>query len=304
MLAQALDPIHDSRHGLAPDGRESLAFILSLPQQRIGVIMYSWVTGTSVAGAMLAVFGDGAGPAPVIQVLDGIAVPAGMGFDDWRVGPMQIRHEHALERASLRFAGAEASIEFSFDAIGPAYNYGQHQDGCPWFLADDRFEQSGRAAGMLTIGEQTIPYETTAHRDHSWGTRDWAGARHWKWINIQAGDALAVHAMEIDAGPDSGVRGYITKQGETAELTAIASAETTFGPGLMHETYAARLTDALGRATVIAFTARAPFEFKVDPRLTLNEVSGSGTIDGIAGVGHIEMAWPPEEIARHRVSTG
>src|SRR5438094_599627 len=53
--------------------------------------------------------------------------------------------------------------------------------------ADGRFEQSGRVQGTLRVAGRTIPFDTTAHRDHSWGTRDWSSLHHWKWISGQGG---------------------------------------------------------------------------------------------------------------------
>jgi hypothetical protein len=44
-------------------------------------------------------------------------------------------------------------------------------------------------------------------------------------------------------------------------------------------------------------TTFALFEFKVSPLATLNEGSMSVEIDGVKGVGHVEMCWPQSYLA-------
>src|SRR3546814_1522949 len=54
-----VDVVHDGRHVL-PDvamGRESIPYIVVLPEHRIAFFTYTWVSKDSVAGAALAVFG-------------------------------------------------------------------------------------------------------------------------------------------------------------------------------------------------------------------------------------------------------
>ena len=66
--AMAIDPVHDGRHAL-PDkahARESIPYIVVLPEHGIAFFTYTWVNGNSEAGAALAVFGPGVG-GPHIQ---------------------------------------------------------------------------------------------------------------------------------------------------------------------------------------------------------------------------------------------
>lgn len=307
MMSRAkLSPVHDARHHLAgaPDARESLAFVLPLPAEELGVIIYSWVTGEGKAGSLLAVFGPGLDGDPIVEVVDGIEVPPGMGFDDWCVGAMRIQHGEPLWSAGVHFAGERLELEYHFEGIHPAYAYGGHADGCPWYLADDRFEQSGTARGVLRVDGRAIPFDTTTHRDHSWGTRNWGAPLHWKWVLAQAGPEVGVHFIAAEALGRTELRGYVHKDGLTAEVIAVEDEDFVLGPDLMQRRYSADLLDDAGRTTTLTLVARAAFPFLVSPVLTLNEVSMEATVDGQPGVGHIEMAWPKEYVERARADAG
>jgi hypothetical protein len=294
MSVLALDPLHDSRHRLAGDplARESLVWMLQLPEEDIAAFVYTWVNGESKAGAALCVFGPGAGPEPIFDVVDGIEVPEDQGFDDWRVGGLHASQGAALELAAVRFETSAASLEYEFEATHPAYAYSSHRDGCPSWLADDRFEQSGRVRGVLRVGSREIPFEGTGHRDHSWGTRDWGVAQHWKWLEAQAGPDVAVHVFEMQVQGRTLLRGYVHRDGEMAEVTSIEISYEN-DDALFHTSIEASVEDSAGRRTVVRGTTFAIFEFKVSPLATLNECSIAVEIDGDPGVGHVEMCWPP-----------
>ena len=220
---KSLDPAHDARHRLdhTPNARESLAFVVGIAEAQVAFIAYTWVNDQSRAGAALAVFGPGVGGEPIFEACDGIEVPREMGFDSWSVGPMTVRHGEPLVGAEIAFAGERASVSYRFSGMHDAYNYGQSPGGCPWYLADDRFEQSGWVTGTLTIGDREIPFDQTGHRDHSWGTRNWGAIQHWKWIWAQTPAGAAVHVIETIGLGERRVIGYVHKDGVTAEVTAL-----------------------------------------------------------------------------------
>lgn len=298
-----LDPRHDSRHSLAdkPLARESLVFMLQLPEHDLAAFVYTWVSGESKAGAAFCIYGPAVGPQPIFDAVDGIAVPRDQGFDDWRVGGVQVRHGAPLQVADVSYTGPQASLEYHFEAMHPAYNYGSHPGGCPSWFADDRFEQSGRVRGVLRFGGREIPFDTFGHRDHSWGSRDWGAAQHWKWLEAQAGSDMAVHVFECNAFGRNILRGYVQRDGKIAEVTAV---DTSFemDADMAHLTQRSVVTDSAGRITTVSGRTFALYEFKVSPLATLNEGSMAVEIDGVPGVGHVEMCWPKSylEYARQK----
>jgi hypothetical protein len=291
--AFCLDPIHDSRHLLRADplARESLVFMLQFPEHDIAAFVYTWVNGESKAGAAFCVYGSAVGPKAIFEAVDGIPVPADQGFDDWKVGGVHVRHGAPLQTAHVSVAGKDASVEFSFEAMHPAYNYGAHAEGCPAWMADDRFEQSGTMRGVLRLGGRELTFESLGHRDHSWGTRDWGIAQHWKWLEAQAGPDLAVHVFEYNALGKTQLLGYVLRDGEIAEVTD-ATFSFEHDTKLFHTSIQADVRDSAGRSTTVSGKTFAMFEFKVNPLATLNEGSMAVQINGVQGVGHVEMCWP------------
>ena len=291
----ALSAVHDARHRLVgyPLARESLVFMLQLPEENVAAFVYTWVSGESKAGTAFCVYGPSIGNEPIFDVCDGIPVSPEMGFGDWRVGGVHVRHGKPLEVADVTFTTQRASLEYHFEAMHPAYNYGSHRDGCPSWFADDRFEQSGRAKGVLQIGDRRIPFDTFGHRDHSWGTRDWGVAQHWKWLEAQAGPDVAVHFFECQAVGRNELRGYVQKEGRIEEVTAV-HVEFKHDAALYHTTIDAVVEDAAGRSTRVSGRTFAMYEFNVSPLATLNEGSMDVVIDGKSGVGHVEICWPKD----------
>ena len=57
-LNLSIDAIHDGRHdlGTKPLARESIPYIVVLPDEGIAFFTYTWVTKDSVAGAAMAIF--------------------------------------------------------------------------------------------------------------------------------------------------------------------------------------------------------------------------------------------------------
>ncbi|TVO63574.1 DUF7064 domain-containing protein [Denitromonas ohlonensis] len=294
----SIDPLHDSRHVLKADplARESLVFMLQLPEHDLAAFVYTWVSGLGKAGSAFVVYGPAIGEV-IADFCDGVYVPVDAGFNDWTVGKVRVRHGRPFEDAVVEVgAGGRASLEYAFEAVHPAYSYGSHADGCPGWVADDRIEQSGRVRGVLTLDGRRIPFDTMGHRDHSWGTRDWFFSQHWKWLEAQAGPDLVVHFWEVEAAGRTVLRGYVLRDGRMAEVTGV-DVKFEHDAQLTHTAVIANVQDDLGRTTQVVGKTYAMYPFVVSPEMTLNEASMSVTIEGRAGVGHVEMAWPTAYLA-------
>ncbi|MDN5873021.1 MAG: DUF2804 domain-containing protein, partial [Sinobacteraceae bacterium] len=189
-----IDPVNDGRHRLRdePLERESMPYTISLPEHGIAIAIYTWVTKDHRAGAMLAVCGPAVGNEPIVEIADDIEVGPSANFDNWVVGPLHVQHALDLRNARIRGRGQRVALDAAFEASHPAYAYSVDSRGCPAFAATDRIEQSGRVRGSITVDGNRYDFDTTAARDHSWGTRDWDYAQHWKWVHAQTADT-ALH---------------------------------------------------------------------------------------------------------------
>lgn len=296
-----VEPVHDGRHAL-PDvamGRESIPYIVVLPEHEIAFFTYTWVSKDSVAGAALAVFGPGVGGDPIQQRLADRPVPADMGFNDWRIEGFEMQQDLQFGSAHVRWETPEATVDFDFEGYHPPYAYGSDPRGCPAYCATDRIEQAGRVKGTLRIGERIIEFDATGHRDHSWGTRDWVPFQQYEWFVGQVGDEISVHFWRFNALGKENVRGYVYKDG-TASRIATVDVDVAYDDQYWQTSYTARIVDEAGRETSIETEVFGTYTLKPVPNCSLNESGGRSLIDGKPGVGWMECCWPTDYLEHIR----
>jgi hypothetical protein len=285
-----LEPKDDLRHQLrpGPHARESLFYNVLLPDEGLMVFVYTWVDAADRAGHLFAVVGDN-NERLVFSAVDGVDV-GGRDFDDWAVRGLWLRHTDLLRTAEFGVDIEGASLRATFTGTHEAFDYAQNADGCPAFIADNRFEQSARVTGELVLDGRTIPFDTTGHRDHSWGTRDWDTIQDWKWISAQAGDGVSLNVMQLHARGETTRHGYVFRDRvlePVVDVRTRAEYDDNWWQTALHLT----VTDAGGRQTELTARRYALLRFDAGERLTLHEAGCRGTIDGRAAVVHFEAGW-------------
>lgn len=288
-----LDPIHDGRHVLRdrPLERESIPYVIALPEHGLATFVYTWVTRDHAAGCAFLAYGPGIGEQPIMEMVDGIAMGPEKNFDDWQVGPLHLRQDLTLKTARLTARGKRVELDARFEAIHPPYAYGFHRDGCPDWAATNRLEQSGRIQGTLKIDGKVYPFDTTCARDHSWGTRNWEVPQHWKWLHAQSSDGTCVHFWNIEARGRNELRGYVFRNGLLAEVDSV-DIDWTHDAQYRHQTIDATLRDSAGRSARVKGRYFTHFALPPIPTCTLIEGAMSCEIDGQPGVGWTEVMWP------------
>jgi len=296
-----LEPANDGRHALrdAPLMRESIPYVLSLPEAGIAAFVYTWVDRQNVAGYACAIYGPGVANGPIVGRLDGVAVAADTNFDNWKVGPFELYQDLKMDKARVRWTVERATLDFEFEAMHPAYGFANDPRGCWQFFADDRLEQSGTARGTITVDGKVTAFDTTAHRDHSWGTRDWERPAHWKWLVTQAGPDAAVHVFQMFVRGKVELRGYVFKEGRMSEVTGF-DCDFTLDDELRQKTLVCDVHDAIGRTTRIESTCFAVQLLAPEPHIFLYEGALDLTIDGNKGVGWVEFMWRAGEVEHAR----
>lgn len=291
--AMMIDPVNDGRHELpaVAMGRESIPYIVVLPEEKIAFFTYTWVTKDSEAGAAIAIFGPGLGGPPIQQKLADRPVPREMNFDDWRIESFRMKQDLKFDRAELHWETPEATVEFTFEAFHPPYSYGADPRGCPAYCATDRIEQAGRVVGTLKLKDRTIAFDGTGHRDHSWGTRDWIPFQQYEWFVGQVGTDISVHFWRFNALGKENIRGYVFKDGLMARVETVRN-DVDYDDQYWQTGYRAVVTDSAGRATTIETEVFGCHTLAPDPSISLNESGGIAQIDGKSGVGWMECAWP------------
>jgi len=305
MPIKDLVPAHDERHQLdagRPDVRESVVWVLPLPEHGLGLVAYTWVDAFGKAGTAGIAFGPRLAE-PVFERFDDIAVPGEMGFDDWQAGPMHFAHIEPLHSSRIHYYGERLRTEFTFESTHQPYAYSSHAEPFPLYYADDRFEQSGRARGTIRIDGDEIAIDGFCHRDHSWGARVWGGTLHYKWLNFLT-DSASVHVMDLQGFGRTTVRGYVNRDGATAEILD-ASFDYDLDDDFFHRRLAATFRDDAGRTTSVRMTTpAAELAYPISPHLTLIDIVGVAEIEGEEGACYAEMAWPPEYLERNRNDGG
>jgi len=298
-----IDAVHDGRHVLpkVAMGRESIPYIVVLPEHQIAFFTYTWVSTDSVAGAALAVFGPGVGGDPIQQRLADRPVPADMGFDDWRIEGFAMQQDLKFGSAHIRWETPEATVDYEFTATHPPYAYGSDPRGCPAYCATDRIEQAGRVKGTLRIGERVIEFDATGHRDHSWGTRDWVPFQQYEWFVGQVGDEISIHFWRFNALGKEHVRGYVFKEGVASRVATVA-VDVSYDDQYWQTGYTAEIVDEAGRTTSIKTDVFATYTLKPVPNCSLNESGGRSFIDGKEGVGWMECCWPTDYLEHIRAN--
>ena len=300
MSIATLDAAADERHELdpaRPHSRESLVWCLPLAEQELGVVAYTWVSGENKAGALGMVFGPRLSE-PIFDLVDGIDVSADMRFTDWQVGPFRSAHTEPLQTAEIAYDGKDVRMQFTFDAMHEPYGYATHAEGFPDFYADERYEQGGRARGTLNLRGEDLEFDGFCHRDHSWGARDWAAVTHYKWIDFLT-PTVSINVMDLQAYGKTWIRGYVFKEGTTAEILD-ARFDYDLDGEFFHRNLRVELEDSAGRTTTATVDSGpagfAEFKYPIHPRLTLFDIIGTAQVDGEAGVTYAEMSWPPDYI--------
>lgn len=289
MSVPALDPVHFGRHDLGAHyaARESVSYMLQLPDHGLAGFVYTWVNGESRAGAALCLYGPAVGETALFESVDGIVVESDRGFDAWEVGGLSMQH---AERTSARFDGEQAAIQFTFEGTHPPYNYGAHPDGSlPW-MADDRYEQSGRWRGTLILRGREIAFNAVSHRDQSWGIRDWGMCQHYRWLQANAGPDISINFTEDSVLGHVNLRGYVYRDGEMAQITGL-DVDYELTSQMVHTTLAAVIVDDLGRTTRIRGRTYATMEFAFPPTTTLVVCSDTVEIDGRRGTAQFDLLW-------------
>lgn len=285
-------PADDLRHPQeisAPHGRESLFHNLLLPEHGLFVFVYTWVDAEDRAGYMFGVTGDD-DERRLFHADDGVAIGA-RDFDDWSIGGLRLRHVDPLRTVELAFEGPDGPVfEATFTALHEPFSYRDNADGCPSFVATDRFEQAGRMRGWLLVDGERLSFDTTAHRDHSWGQRDWTAIQDWKWVSAQSDD-VALNLFVMRALGDTTNHGYVARDGTVTPVVHV-DVRVTYDERWWQTGCSLVATGADGVETTLTAERFALLSFEAGGVARLNEAACTGTVDGAPALVHVECGWP------------
>ncbi len=285
----SLAPHDHLRHSIdGPFARESVAYCLILPEHGLMGHWYTWVNEAGKGGRAFVLHGDG--PDPVFfDHKDGLEVGS-QDFDDWNLDGAVLAVGGALESASASFVSEELSVHFTFEGIHPAFDYGSNSAGTPHYLADNRYEQTGRIVGRLEWRGRALEFDGPGHRDQSWGTRDWDSIHHYKWI-AASGEDWSTNLMWTLAEGEVDINGYVYLDGVQSPIVD-ASVRTDYASDFVQNALVAELVDESGRTTVLDLDRRHTLaRWDVSPTFNFSDTMFTGTLAGKPVQAYVEYTW-------------
>jgi hypothetical protein len=283
----------DLRHRVPPGQRmrDSLFWNLIVPEEELAMQVYLFVNHHGKTGYNVVVWGrDGA-----------LALEQHMGrvgpeadFDDWNHAGLSLRQPEVRRTAEVRYTSDKVKLEYDFEALHDAFSYRQNPGGLPEWFAQNRFEQAGRIKGVLEVAGRTVEFDRIAHRDHSWGPRNWGYPHHWKWLLAHTPSGRALNGFVWIAEGEWGFNGYVLRDGEPVAIDHFARQDATYDDDMNHERLEAEIVDVEGQTTELVLDCfglvRMPHD---DPFGTIIMEAGCrATIDGEEGGGQFETHWP------------
>jgi len=306
------DLLHDAISAAGPLARESLLLTAPIPEEKLLVFCYLWREGGTKWGRFVFVAGeDMAKPLFLSHVDD--APFEGESLRDFTLAGLHWRQPDPLKSAEVSFAESSASgtsigagdgleLEIRFDGIHEPFSWHDNADGCPDWVAPDRYEQSGVTRGKLTLTSadarsagaplvRTVEFTGAGHRDHSWGTRDWNYLQHWKWMNAATPDgAASLHCMLMSVKGETLVNGYINTAGAVSPIVD-GKATADLDDQMIHRAISGVFHDELGREMRLEARYAAGWSMPIQ-HLLLNEIGMTATLDDAPATAHIELGWP------------
>lgn len=303
-------PQDDLRHWPAsPDGRmrDSLFWEMIMPDERLGLQVYLYLTDRGKSGYNVCVWGPDA--EPLALDLGGGTVPEDMDLDDFALRGLTVRQPLLRRTAEVTYAGEKVRLEYRFEAVHDAFSYRSNPDGLPEWFAANRLEQTGRVSGFLEVvrDDSTVRRiewdRRMGHRDHSWGTRNWGVPHHWKWFVAYTESGRAVNGWIWIARGEWGFAGYVARDGVTIPVSHIEH-RATYHDDMSQRHLQATLVDTTGGRTEVTFDRFGLIKLPTHDRMTTEiwESACEATIDGEPAAGQWETHWPGDYL-RHLVES-
>lgn len=297
--------------------RESVYFNFADASNQIGGWIYLWVLpNQELKSGMLCSFYHGlhpdadmlaraaASPGHVANSEDGgwmyyvtrnVPELISADFDDVELFGLRIRRVEALKSYHLEFRddfgnGFDLSCKF----LTPPYDYADHPNPTPAWMAANRYHRSWRCEGTLRIAGKEFVVRTTGDSDHSWGRRDREefGKNLFKMWSAQLGEDFSFSVVTMgDAGVETPY-GFLARDGAVHPVVAV-SQTANYGQDGLQRIVAIELTDDEG--VVVRATAEMFASIRVGGASQYwgNEGGATYDIDGRGlATGVVSYFWP------------
>jgi hypothetical protein len=285
---------HDDLRHRVPEGqrmRDSLFWNLIVPEEQLAMQVYLFVSHRGRTGYNVCVWGAD-GELALEQHMGEVGPEA--DFDDWSHAGLSLRQPVVRRTAELRYQSARVKLEYDFEALHEAFSYRQNPGGLPHWFAQNRFEQAGRIRGSLDVDGRRVEFDRIAHRDHSWGPRNWGYPHHWKWLLAHTPSGRALNGFVWIAEGEWGFNGYVLRDGRPVAIDRFVRQHAEYDDDMNQTSLVAEILDVGGATTALTLDSFGVVKMPHDDKMgtIIMEAGCRATIDGEEGGGQFETHWP------------
>lgn len=296
----ALTEADDNFHQLSNDPweTETCWFSFNVPERNLAGWLYAWIRPNlnNSGGGVFVYDHSGVAPweLPYFQYQHTQPLPAQRDLRDFTFpNNYSVKMLEPLKRYKLDYQDRQhISVDLEFTAIQPPH---QFPKGQPPFDKSGHIDQAGHVTGTLVLRGETIPIDTFATRDRSWGVRqDHRGNRLGYSFGTASGhDSFCAFALPNkldDEGRETVYHGNLVRDGK---MGTIRSGWRTVERD--SNNYITRMTiqgeDDLGRHFSVVGTALSRMILAVPRGTTLNSFLRWEFDNGVVFHGEDQDVW-------------
>jgi hypothetical protein len=154
-------------------------------------------------------------------------IPRDIGVERFGFGHLFMKPIEPFKAWEIFYDSGRAQVDVRFDAIHPAYFWGQSHAALEK-TNSHHYEQQGSYRGEVRVGDKRYTIRGIGARDHAWGWGARAGIRRWTWASAQFSPQLAFNTFHVTL-PDNRevLYGYIWR-GKENELIRASTLELQY----------------------------------------------------------------------------
>jgi hypothetical protein len=122
---------------------------------------------------------------------------------------------------NIRFNDGTRFAELAFKGRFPTFTYDPDQSYVKGILEQEHYEQPCTVKGDIRLKDGThLDIDCLGHRDHSWGSRDYAGIDKWYWVAAQF-QWCTIGLIRLEIGDKTETAGFMATSKGTRRLEGI-----------------------------------------------------------------------------------
>jgi hypothetical protein len=270
--------------------RDSLFWQTIFGEEHLGFQAYLYATARGKAGFNVILWQEGKPKA--FDRIEG-QISSEMDFDDFRLEGFSLRNGPVGEPSHISYESEKVQFDLTFTGTHFPFSYHDNPDGLPSWMARNRFEQGGHLTGWIKTRDISLDVDHPAHRDHSWGNRNWGLPQHWKWFSAYTPDGdVNLNGWIWIARGEVGCGGFVRKNGKVMPIATIRQ-HTDYDEDMSQRRLEAVLVDVEGRETRLELERFGLVKLPTGDKIgtIIQEAACAGRIDSQSAVGQFETHW-------------